>query len=134
MRYILLAVMSWALLELARNPSIQTKLREELLAYGGDPDYDQLSNSLPYLDAVVHETLRLRSPVTELLRIVRLLSFYLYLTLTSHVSGYRGRRDTPFRACSHSIWRSGRQHHYSQRNENWCIGCLYEPLHRHLGT
>ena len=78
--------------------------RYELLAYGGEPNNDQLSNSLPYLDAVVHETLRLRSPVTELFRIVHSLSFHLCLTLTSHVSGNRGRCDTPFRACSHSIW------------------------------
>ena len=69
-RRILLVVMSWALLELARNPSTQTKLREELLAYGGEPNYDQFANSLPYLDAVVHEILRLHSPVTEIIRIV----------------------------------------------------------------
>ncbi|KAG6330483.1 hypothetical protein ID866_8607 [Astraeus odoratus] len=61
--------LTWALLELARNTDIQTKLREELLAFAGDPTYDQFSNGLPYLDAVVHETLRLRSPVTELTRI-----------------------------------------------------------------
>ena len=72
-RRILLVVMSWALLELARNPSIQTKLREELLAYGSEPNYDQFSNSLPYLDAVVHEILRLHSPVTDFTRIVYVL-------------------------------------------------------------
>ena len=134
-RCILLAVMSWALLELARNPSIQTKLREELLAYGGDPDYDQLSNSLPYLDAVVHEILRLYPPVIDVIRVVCPLLSPPALSLTdhTHVSGNGGRCNTPFRARSHSIWRSGRQHHRSQRNENWCIGCLYEPLHRHLG-
>ena len=81
-------------MELSRNPSIQTKLREELLAYDGEPNYDQLSSSLPYLDAVVHETLWLHSPVTELIRIIRSLSSPLYLTLTSHVSGNRGRCDT----------------------------------------
>ncbi|KIM65584.1 hypothetical protein SCLCIDRAFT_439847 [Scleroderma citrinum Foug A] len=62
-------VLSWALLELARNPAIQTKLREELLAFSGEPTYDQLTNNLPYLDAVVHETLRVDSPITELTRI-----------------------------------------------------------------
>ena len=56
------------------------------MAYGGEPNYDQLSNSLPYLDAVVHETLWLHSPVTELTRIVRSLSFHLYLTLTSQAT------------------------------------------------
>ncbi|KAG6328692.1 hypothetical protein ID866_10397 [Astraeus odoratus] len=51
--------MTWALLELARNPHIQSKLREELIAFGGEPTYDQLNNGLPYLDGVVHEILRL---------------------------------------------------------------------------
>ncbi|KAF9233342.1 cytochrome P450 [Melanogaster broomeanus] len=61
--------MTWSLLELAQNPAVQTRLREELLAFGGDPTYDQLSSSLPYLDAVVHETLRVHPPVQELTRI-----------------------------------------------------------------
>ncbi|KAI6136084.1 cytochrome P450 [Pisolithus sp. B1] len=63
--------MTWALLELARNPGIQTKLRTELLAFGSDPTYDQLTNNLPYLDAVVHETLRLHPPLAEFLRQAR---------------------------------------------------------------
>ncbi|KIM70716.1 hypothetical protein SCLCIDRAFT_18765 [Scleroderma citrinum Foug A] len=62
-------VLSWVLLELAKNPAIQTKLREELLAFSLEPTYDQLTNNLPYLDAVVHETLRLDSPITEFIRI-----------------------------------------------------------------
>ncbi|KAH7881865.1 cytochrome P450 [Phlebopus sp. FC_14] len=60
--------LTWALIELAQNPDIQTKLRDELLAFGADPSYDQLSNSLPYLDAVVHECLRVHPPVTEFTR------------------------------------------------------------------
>ncbi|KAI6012722.1 cytochrome P450 [Pisolithus orientalis] len=60
--------MTWALLELARNPDIQTKLRAELLAFGSDPTYDQLTNNLPYLDAVVHETLRFHPPLDEFVR------------------------------------------------------------------
>ncbi|KAI6040734.1 cytochrome P450 [Pisolithus marmoratus] len=61
--------LTWALLELARNPDVQTKLREELLAFPGEANYDQLSNRLRYLDAVVHETLRTHSPVIELHRV-----------------------------------------------------------------
>ncbi|KAI6100627.1 cytochrome P450, partial [Pisolithus sp. B1] len=61
--------MTWALLELARNPNIQSKLREELLAFGEEPTYDQQQHSLPYLDAVVHETLRVHPPVTDLFRV-----------------------------------------------------------------
>ncbi|KIM68473.1 hypothetical protein SCLCIDRAFT_1209288 [Scleroderma citrinum Foug A] len=62
-------ILTWALIELARNPSIQSKLREELLAFGVDPTYDQFNNGLPYLDGVVHETLRLRPPLTAFTRV-----------------------------------------------------------------
>ncbi|KAI6097902.1 cytochrome P450 [Pisolithus sp. B1] len=57
--------MTWALFELARHPDIQTKLREELLSFGGEPSYDQLSTGFPYLDAVVQETLRFRPAAQE---------------------------------------------------------------------
>ncbi|KAF9224546.1 cytochrome P450 [Gyrodon lividus] len=61
--------LTWALIELAQNPAAQTKLREELLTFGSDPTYEQLSTSLPYLDAVVHETLRMHPAVPEFTRI-----------------------------------------------------------------
>ncbi|KAF9072897.1 cytochrome P450 [Rhodocollybia butyracea] len=50
------------LLELARNPAIQHKLRNELLTVAS-PDYDSIS-ALEYLNAVVKEGLRLH-PVTR---------------------------------------------------------------------
>ncbi|PCH40543.1 cytochrome P450 [Wolfiporia cocos MD-104 SS10] len=55
---------------LAHHPDMQEKLREELLTAGaaeGIP-YDQL-NQLPYLDAVVRETLRRYPPLTLLSRV-----------------------------------------------------------------
>ncbi|KAI6147911.1 cytochrome P450 [Pisolithus tinctorius] len=63
--------MTWALVELARNPDIQGKLRDELLAFGSEPTYDQLQSSLtlPYLDAVVHESLRIHPPLTDFVRV-----------------------------------------------------------------
>ncbi|KAI5994679.1 cytochrome P450 [Pisolithus albus] len=61
-------VMTWALIELARHPNVQTKLREELLSFGGEPSYDQLTTGFPYLDAVVQETLRTHSSVQDLIR------------------------------------------------------------------
>ncbi|OSD07831.1 cytochrome P450 [Trametes coccinea BRFM310] len=49
---------------LAEHPDVQTKLREEILAAGdgGDLTYEALQ-ALPYLDAVVKETLRVYVPV-----------------------------------------------------------------------
>lgn len=59
------------MIELARNPDVQTKPRNELLAQSADPAYDQLANGFPYLDAVVHETLRIHLPIVEVTRVVR---------------------------------------------------------------
>ncbi|KAL5525409.1 hypothetical protein ACEPAF_9279 [Sanghuangporus sanghuang] len=57
---------------LAEHPSAQTRLRDELLeAHAlarGDLDYDTL-HTLPFLDAVVRETLRLYPPVFMLHRV-----------------------------------------------------------------
>ncbi|KAI6004500.1 cytochrome P450 [Pisolithus orientalis] len=60
--------MTWALLELARYPDIQNKLRKELLSFGREPSYDELTTGLPYLDAIVQETLRLHPAVQDLVR------------------------------------------------------------------
>ncbi|KAG6329015.1 hypothetical protein ID866_10074 [Astraeus odoratus] len=61
--------MTWTLLELAQNPDIQSKLRDELLAFAGEPTYDQLNRGLSYLDSVVHEILRLHPPLAGFLRV-----------------------------------------------------------------
>lgn len=61
--------MTWAFIELARNPDMQTKLRDECLEFGSTPSYDDLMNKLPYLNAVVNEILRLHASVTEILRV-----------------------------------------------------------------
>ncbi|KAG1885876.1 cytochrome P450 [Suillus fuscotomentosus] len=61
--------LTWALIELSRHPDVQTRLREELLAFGPDPTYDQLKANLPYLDAIVHEILRLHPSVPEITRL-----------------------------------------------------------------
>ncbi|KAI0761511.1 cytochrome P450 [Trametes elegans] len=54
---------------LAEHPHVQEKLRREIIAVsnGEDLDYDVLV-SLPYLDAVCRETLRLHPPVTTVFR------------------------------------------------------------------
>lgn len=58
----------WCLFALSLDKRVQHKLREELLAVPTDaPTMDDLM-SLPYLDAVLRETLRLYSPVTSTTR------------------------------------------------------------------
>ncbi|KIY68833.1 cytochrome P450 [Cylindrobasidium torrendii FP15055 ss-10] len=53
----------WMLYALTRAPEVQKKLRQELQAISTDtPSFDEL-NALPYLDAVLRETLRLHAPV-----------------------------------------------------------------------
>lgn len=58
----------WVLCELAKNPELQQKLREELLAVESETPTMEELNQLPYLDKVVRETLRLHSPVTMVSR------------------------------------------------------------------
>jgi len=55
---------------LVQNPEVQEKLRQEvseILAINKNPDYQQVKN-LKYLDAVIHESLRVRPPVPATLR------------------------------------------------------------------
>lgn len=60
---------TWCLFALTQAPEVQTKLRQELHNVNTDnPDMDELV-ALPYLDAVVRETLRLHAPVPTSLRI-----------------------------------------------------------------
>ncbi|KIK05288.1 hypothetical protein K443DRAFT_3951 [Laccaria amethystina LaAM-08-1] len=59
---------------LAHHPDIQEKLRREVTevrAERGDLPYDELTSHLPYLDAIVRETLRLYPPVPFLPRTTR---------------------------------------------------------------
>jgi cytochrome P450 len=61
--------MAWALHELSLAPDIQTKLREEVMSVDTEtPSMDELS-ALPYLDAVVKETLRLHPPIGDTVRV-----------------------------------------------------------------
>ncbi|KAH9847039.1 cytochrome P450 [Lenzites betulinus] len=60
---------TWCLYALTQAPDVQKKLRDELFTIQTDtPTMDEL-NSLPYLDAVVRETLRIHSPVPTTIRI-----------------------------------------------------------------
>ncbi|KAI0075643.1 cytochrome P450 [Panus rudis PR-1116 ss-1] len=58
----------WCLYALTQAPDVQQKLREELLSVPTDnPTMDELV-SLPYLDKVVRETLRVHAPVPNSVR------------------------------------------------------------------
>lgn len=66
---------AWALLELARRPDWQNKLYDEQVKVFGDGnggldplDYETLKTSLPVLDAIIKETLRLHPPIHSLMR------------------------------------------------------------------
>ncbi|KAH8797985.1 cytochrome P450 [Flagelloscypha sp. PMI_526] len=65
--------LTWALIELAKKQEIQAQLREELQQFTSDPTYEQLmsTSTLPTLDAVVHETLRLHPPLPETNRVAK---------------------------------------------------------------
>ncbi|KAJ7087980.1 cytochrome P450 [Mycena belliarum] len=59
---------TWALHALSMNPGVQKKLREELQTMSTDnPTMDEL-NSLPYLELVLRETMRIHAPVVYLSR------------------------------------------------------------------
>ncbi|KAJ7125383.1 cytochrome P450 [Mycena epipterygia] len=59
---------AWALHALSVNRAVQTKLRAELLSIPSDnPTMDEL-NSLPYLENVLRETMRLHAPVGYTMR------------------------------------------------------------------
>jgi cytochrome P450 len=60
--------MAWVLFVLTQNKDVQAKLREEASGLCTDnPSMDDL-NGLPYLDAVVRETLRLFPAVPSVIR------------------------------------------------------------------
>ncbi|KAJ7114932.1 cytochrome P450 [Mycena epipterygia] len=61
--------LTWALIELSRNPAIQTTLRNELLQTDEDHTWDELTHSLPFLDAFTSEILRFHPPVPESQRV-----------------------------------------------------------------
>ncbi|TFK65852.1 cytochrome P450 [Pluteus cervinus] len=79
--------LTWALIELSRQPEKQERLRNELASFrADDPSWDDLMNGLPYLDAVTHEILRLHPPVGETTRVAAeddILPFAKPVTLSS---------------------------------------------------
>ena len=60
--------MAWALYALTQNKQIQTKLRQEVSDVSTDSPTMDVLNGLPYLDAVVRETMRRYSPISVVAR------------------------------------------------------------------
>ncbi|KAH9483263.1 Cytochrome P450 monooxygenase 197 [Psilocybe cubensis] len=59
-------ILVWALIELARHPEIQKRVREEVMATpGAELEWRILQSSCPFLDSVLSETLRLHPTVGE---------------------------------------------------------------------
>jgi cytochrome P450 len=67
------ATLTWIIVELCRDTDLQDRLRTELLSTYPhvDPNIDDLTNTLPLLDAIVHETLRVHPPAPEVWRVVK---------------------------------------------------------------
>jgi len=61
--------LTWIVIELARNPEKQQRLRDEVNKHATDPTYDDFINGLPYLDGVIREALRLHPPLLETIRV-----------------------------------------------------------------
>ncbi|TFK79504.1 cytochrome P450 [Polyporus arcularius HHB13444] len=51
--------LAFTIYELSRHPDVQRRLREELAQYASEPTYDDFASGMPYLEAVLRETLRL---------------------------------------------------------------------------
>ncbi|CAG2170958.1 unnamed protein product, partial [Oppiella nova] len=64
------AALAYSTYELALNPHIQQRLYDEIMeaSADGEPTYDRLA-ALPYMDAVLSETLRRYSPAVPLARV-----------------------------------------------------------------
>ncbi|CDO70484.1 hypothetical protein BN946_scf184569.g27 [Trametes cinnabarina] len=69
------SALTWTLFALARNPAVQSRLRAELrsldMPIDGVPSFHFLEQitQLPYLDAVVRESLRLYAPISTTMRV-----------------------------------------------------------------
>ena len=62
--------LAWTIYELHRHPEVLVRLRDELDALGPTPSPDELADQ-PYLEAVIHESLRLHPAIPDVVRQVK---------------------------------------------------------------
>ena len=84
--------------QLAKHPQLQSKLRKEVVSArrehnGSDFDYDTLM-SLPYLDAICRETVRVFPPLVLLPRVYVLLSSFFLASTEFNSFFISARKDT----------------------------------------
>jgi cytochrome P450 len=91
------AALTWIMLELCKDLDLQARVRAELLAAfpAEDPTYDELTNDLPLLDAVLHEVLRVYPPLFGARRTVRRLYLIKQPTLNERQGCARRYSSTP---------------------------------------
>lgn len=79
--------LSYALYEIARNPTVQQQLQAEIDAFGLDrePSYEDLS-AFPYTEAVFQEGMRLHPPVTPFIALVSFMCIHILAKDVHHCS------------------------------------------------
>ncbi|KAF5592142.1 trichodiene oxygenase [Fusarium pseudocircinatum] len=107
----------WCIL---KNPEVEKKMLEELRTVATNSDLMEYSNlmNLPYLTAVIHETLRISSPAPGILThlsLCGLLSMLRSVEWTAHVNGV-----------SFPIW--GIRHQRGRAISLWSLGPLTGPV------
>jgi len=118
----------WCLFELCKKPEVQDKLRLEVSQLpGGDPTWEQLIDGLPYLDAVLHETLRLHSPLGDTTRVVSQLDRG-HCRLGMAQRARRSRRI--FTMASHRLFSSSNRTWVTDESDRRCTTMRDRPLWR----
>jgi len=95
----------WILYELAINPALQQRLREEV-SIPGDPSFDDLNRKFPLLDATLQETLRMHPAIIENHHVVSAQQWYFPQTQdvnSALLLGCRNHQSSAFDTSSRTL-------------------------------